>query len=291
MFLRYLMPFIFIFSILIMVVKIICDFILLVINYFYRETINRYLLLKDLNPVYKDIIQTKFDFYQRLSPVDKKMFEKRVQKFISKKKFVPRGNLETVTPEMKALISASAIQITFGHPGVYFEYFWRILIYPDNYYSDITRLYHQGEVNSKGFIILSWNNFMKGYEDGTDGRNLGLHEMAHALHLENAIVNLEYDFIDFRALIDFDKEARLEMNKILDGESDFFRKYAASSRQEFFAITVEIFFEKPAALFGYNPYLYNLMTLLLLQDPLNYNYCHPEGSAVILDEMANSSEQ
>ena len=29
-----------------------------------------------------------------------------------------------------------------------------------------------------------------------DGLNLGLHEMAHALHLENATTNEEYGFLD-----------------------------------------------------------------------------------------------
>ncbi len=169
---------------------------------------------------------------------------------------------------MKALIAASAIQITFGYPSVYFEYFWRILVYPDQYYSKITRLYHKGEVSTKGFIILSWENFEKGYEDGTDGRNLGLHEMAHALQLENSIVNFEYDFIDFEALKAYDIEARKEIDKIRLHGSDFFRSYAATNRVEFFAVSVENFFERPGLFKAYNSVLYDLLTMILLQDPL-----------------------
>ena len=37
--------------------------------------------------------------------------------------------------EMKALIGGAAIQLTFGHPSIYFTHFKRILVYPDSYYS------------------------------------------------------------------------------------------------------------------------------------------------------------
>ena len=85
--------------------------------------------------------------------------------------------------EMKTLIAASAIQITFGLPSVYFKRFYQILIYRDDYYSTITHHHHKGEVNTRGFIVLSWKNPVMGYINNTDGRNLKLHEMAHALRL------------------------------------------------------------------------------------------------------------
>ena len=74
--------------------------------------------------------------------------------------------------------------------------FKRILIYPDQYYSTITHRYHKGEVNPAAqAIVLSWNNFLAGYARPDDSLNLGLHEMAHALEIENLIDNDEYDFL------------------------------------------------------------------------------------------------
>jgi len=137
---------------------------------------------------YKLPLQKYFKYYNALNPTDKKLFENRVQKFINLKQFIPRG-MEKVTDEMKALIAGSAIQLMSGFPKIYFAHFRRILVYPDNYYSDISMQYHKGEVNMGGLIVLSWKNFVDGYIDQTDGRNLGLHEMAHALRLENAIRN------------------------------------------------------------------------------------------------------
>lgn len=239
-----------------------------VTNFFFRDYINRNLLFKKLRPAYKSVLQKYSKYYNQLSSNDKSLFERRVQKFINMKKFIPRGGLEKVTVEMKALIAGCAVQITFGYPSVYFTFFDRILIYEDNYYSGITRKYHQGEVNSRGYIVLSWKNFIKGYATQNDGRNLGLHEMAHALMLENAIHNFEYDFLKFEYIKAFDVIAKLEMQKIRNGQTSFFRSYAGENMQEFFAIVVENFFEKPVELNNYDPDLYLLMTKLLLQDPL-----------------------
>jgi Mlc titration factor MtfA (ptsG expression regulator) len=237
-------------------------------NFFFRDYINRNLLFKKLRPAYKAVLKKYSKYYNQLSGSDKRLFERRVQKFINMKKFIPRGDLEKVTVEMKALVAGCAVQITFGYPSVYFTFFDRILIYEDNYYSSITRKYHQGEVNSRGYIVLSWKNFIKGYATQNDGRNLGLHEMAHALMLENAIHNFEYDFLEFEYIKAFDAIAKLEMQKIRNGETSFFRSYAGANMQEFFAIVVENFFEKPVELNNYDPDLYLLMTKLLLQDPI-----------------------
>ena len=181
------------------------------------------------------------------------------------KKFIPRGGLKEVTATMKAIIAASAIQITFGYPGIYFVHFWKILVYQNDYYSEITNKYHQGEVNTRGYVFLSWESFLVGLNNPTSGRNLGLHEMAHALRIENAIRNHEYDFIDFQYLIQFEKLAREEIIQINNGES-MFRSYAGSNTMELFAIAIENFFERPEKFRNHNPELFDNIGKLLNQD-------------------------
>lgn len=154
-----------------------------IILFFLKDQLARWLLFRNLNTKSKAYLQSVFPYYQNLSPKDKKFFERRVQKFMDMKEFVPQGDLTEVSLEMKTLIAASAIQITFGLPSVYFKRFYQILIYRDDYYSTITHHHHKGEVNTRGFIVLSWKNLVMGYINNTDGRNLGLHEMAHALRL------------------------------------------------------------------------------------------------------------
>ncbi|MDQ3537097.1 MAG: zinc-dependent peptidase [Bacteroidota bacterium] len=203
-----------------------------------------------------------------MSPANKNKFENRVLHFIQIKEFIPR-QIPEVTLEMKFLIAACCIQITFGFPSVHLAHFKRILIYPDAYYSTINRQYHKGEVNPRGrIIVLSWESFVDGYLNPTDSINLGLHEMAHALRLENMIKNHEYRFLDPLLLQKWKDLSRIIIEDIRADKNDFFRKYAEVNEDEFFAVAIENFFERPAEFKIQMPELYHIMTGLLRQNPL-----------------------
>lgn len=238
-----------------------------VVKWYFGDYINTYLLIARIDPLYKEPLKEYHKFYKQLNPSDKIIFEKRVQKFINQKQFIARG-MEKITDEMKALIAGAAIQLTFGHPSIYFAHFKRILVYPDSYYSEISQRYHKGEVNLGGLIVLSWKIFTEGYMDNEDGINLGLHEMAHALHLENAIANEEYGFLDEDVLKVWTDLCYQEIEKMNGGKSDFFRAYAVSSHQEFFAVAVENFFERSQEFKEWHPKLYDTLAKILNQDPL-----------------------
>ena len=217
----------------------------------------------------KEILKKHFPFYNKLAPNRRIRFEQKIQYFIHVKEFIPR-QMPTVTEEMKVLISACAVQLTFGYPKIFLSHFKRILVYPDNYYSTINKTYHKGEVNPRlGAIVLSWKAFAEGYINETDGRNLGLHEMAHALRLENMIFNSEYNFLDEEILLHWQFLADQEMMNISNGESKMFRDYAGTNPDEFFSVAVENFFERPKKFKSLMPNLYAVLVLLLKQDPLN----------------------
>ena len=168
---------------------------------------------------------------------------------------------------MKALIASSAVQLTFGFPEVSLKHFRKILVYPDDYYSSINKRYHKGEVNPRlNSIVVSWRAFVEGYADPHDGINLGLHEMAHALKLENIIQNGEHHFFDldeYNRWLELGKE---EIDKIRAGQETIFRSYASTDEDEFFATGIEIYFEQPHRLYDYHPELYKTMSNLLHQD-------------------------
>lgn len=217
-------------------------------------------------PQFVEILQRYFVHYRNLSEGDKRKFEQRVTTFIYNKQFIPRGGYDGVSNEMRVLIAASAIQLTFGLPHIYLRHFRKILIYPDNYYSNITKQYHKGEVNpAYGIIVLSWKNFIEGYLDTTNAINLGLHEMAHALRLENIIRNDEYQFFDPELLEQFDGWAHKVCSNT---EIQFFRSYACTTVHEFFSVAVENFFERPQEFKRVLPELYEILSKLLRQDPI-----------------------
>lgn len=206
-------------------------------------------------------------YYMALPQPQQKEFEKRVAKFILQKNFIPRGEQFEVTLPMKVRIAASATQLTFGLEPVYFSHFKTILVYPDRYYSTIFKRYHCGEVNTRGLIVLSWRDFESGYDNYADGLNLGLHEMAHALHLENRIHNNEYNFLDRQHLQAWHTLAKSEIGKQKYAPVGFLRKQACDDEHELFAVCVESFFERAHDFKLSNPPLYEALCQLLQQDP------------------------
>lgn len=207
-------------------------------------------------------------YFRKLKLKHQKDFLSRVSHFIAAKQFVSRG-MDEITEEMKVVVAALSVQLTFGLPRIYLAHFEKILIYPDSYYSTVNNQYHKGEVNPRfGIIVLSWKNLVQGIADENDGINLGLHELAHAIHLENRIRNTEFGFLDEKVWREYSDLATYEISKIEAGESSLFRASAAYDHHEFFAVLIENFFERPKALKKHHSSLYESTTLLLQQDPL-----------------------
>ncbi|MCH7403469.1 zinc-dependent peptidase [Belliella kenyensis] len=235
----------------------------------YRNLKLRWIKQK-LSPQDKKVLTNLFSYFAGLSSVHKEEFAEKVEWFIAEKEFLPRGDLKVVTQEMKLLIAATAVMVTFGYPRVRLKHFSKILIYPDSYYSTINKQYHQGEVNPRlGIIVLSWENFVKGFIDQENGVNLGIHEIAHAMKLENQIhYNRESRFFNPDLWERYAEQAKLEMGKIRNNQKSLFRESAGINAHEFFAVALETFFEKSSTFKAYNKELYQSLVYLLRQDPL-----------------------
>ncbi|MFY0599945.1 MAG: zinc-dependent peptidase [Cyclobacteriaceae bacterium] len=215
----------------------------------------------------KRTLEKHFDFYKRLPAHSKKIFEYRVNRFKDITEFIPR-KMQSVSEEMEVLISASAVQLTFGYDNVFLDHFERIIVYPDEFFSDAGQRYHKGEVNPRAkAIVLSWKHFVEGYAT-KEGVNLGLHEMAHALQLENIILNDEYGFMDDGDIRVWQELAAEEIKKIISPEQSFFRDYGGTNQAEFFAVAVENYFERPQEFLEYHEALYRSLCRLLRQDPV-----------------------
>jgi len=219
--------------------------------------------------IIRSILIPNFNYYNSLSAASKLEFEERLVTFISEKEFFTKPQ-SSLNNKMKVLVSASAIQLTFGLPPVYLAHFEKIFIFPAAFYSVSNRSFHKGEVNMLGSIAISWKHFLEGYRISNDGFNLGLHEMAHALKLGNAIHSNEFGSLDEDLLVFWDKLASLEIELMKNGKA-FLRQYGASNKEEFFAVAVEAFFEIPAKFIASRPELYNTLAALLNQNPLNQN--------------------
>ncbi|MGB0807205.1 MAG: zinc-dependent peptidase [Salibacteraceae bacterium] len=225
--------------------------------------------IRSIEPQFKTILEKYFSYYQHLSPKLKGAFERRVSLFIRGKTFYGKEGLK-ITDEMRVLIAATAVQITFGFKFFQLPRFSKIIIHPGTFYNEQTKNFHKGEVYPMGrWIRLSWASFLQGFGNPHDGINLGFHEMTHAMSLENRIRNNgAHSYINRGAYNAWKQLALEEMKKINRKEKSLFRTYAGTNLEEFLSVSVEVFFEQTEKFNKYNPSLYKATTHLLQQDPL-----------------------
>jgi len=227
-----------------------------------------YLRLKTLNLSQLSILKQQFSFYNELPIKQQRYFEHRVAAFIADKTFIGREKLK-VTDEIMVLISATAVMLTFGFRDFYIGLIDKIFIYPDAFFSKVNQEYHKGEFNPKlKALVLSWEDFKQGYAIGDDNLNLGVHEFAHAIHL-NSIKERDVSSIIFR-------DSFRELTEMLANDeslrktliaSKYFRVYAYTNQFEFLAVLVEYFMKTPKEFNTKFPKVYNKVKQML-----NFNF-------------------
>jgi Mlc titration factor MtfA (ptsG expression regulator) len=236
-------------------------------KYARKQRIKAALLLIDSRGDEFDMALKRYNrFYRQLSEEGRKRFLHRTVEFMRSKQFI-YYELEK-DDKIALLVSAAAIQITFGLDHYLLEYFEKIHILRNDYHYGGYKMAFMGHVNRNG-IYFSWYNFLKGLEDASDAQNVGLHEMAHALAYVNFIAKTSGEDLQFKKRFeDFSKVARPIFNSMQAGATNALDKYAATDFQEFWAVSIETFFEKPKEVKLKMPELYTAMATLLNLDPL-----------------------
>ena len=109
--------------------------------------------------LYHLVVTRYFRYYNRLNATDRQKFLFRTFMFHKSKKFHYVDVKESA--EMPILISAAAVQLTFGLEKFSFNYFKDIYVLKDDYHYGFYSRPFQGHVDSSG-IYFSWDNFLKG---------------------------------------------------------------------------------------------------------------------------------
>lgn len=216
-------------------------------------------------PHYHQVISANFLYYNRLPAEEQQKFLFRTFLFRHSHRFHYVEIEEH--DEMPILISAVAVQLTLGLDHFLLNYFRNIYVLREDYQYGYYSMPFMGHVDHSG-IYLSWDNFRKGIRQMTANSNLGLHEMAHALAYVNFVSETEEDKHFKKEFHQFSKVARPIFNEMQKGRSTLLGDYAASNYNEFWAVSVEVFFENPVNLRRELPDLYEAMRKLLRQDPL-----------------------
>ena len=214
---------------------------------------------------YSFVIGSVFTYFNDLPEAQKLRFVQRVHRFRHSKKFHFIG-LEK-NEDIAVLVSASAVQVTFGLKNYQLAHFTDIYVLADAYHMDSDDELYIGHVAPDG-IYLSWKHFLYGYSRRNDNVNVAVHEMAHALLYNN-----------FFAAYGMDSHFRLNYEKfssstgpilanVITNRRSYLRNYAYSNLHEFWAVSVEAFFENPRGLKENMSELYDAICRVLNQDPM-----------------------
>jgi Mlc titration factor MtfA (ptsG expression regulator) len=222
--------------------------------------------------------------HRRLSPEHRVRLEALTARFLAEKTFIAHDRLKT-TLEMRACVAGNACVLLIGLPdiGVYPQ-MSEVILYARGFGEDIEatdpsgdpyliRQRNAGQAWRRGPVQLAWNEVQRSVADEHDGYNVVFHEFAHVL-----------DFFSGspQAVPLLDKDEAAGWAKVFTEEFDDFREatrlgeptlldpYAATNREEFFAVATESFFEQPKRMLGQHPRLYRQFVRLYRQDPANW---------------------
>jgi Mlc titration factor MtfA (ptsG expression regulator) len=169
----------------------------------------------------------------------------------------------------------------------YFPQLLTILVYPVTYMVEEQRqvgehLWEEGTVSRlgetgrrMGSLVLSWDAVKHGAANPSDGKNVVLHEFAHQLDFENDAVDGVPGLATREQQLDWAAVMRSEYASLRaadqSGIPTLLDTYGATNPAEFFAVSVEAFFERPCALRTYHPKLYAQLRTYFQQDPVEFS--------------------
>ncbi len=211
-------------------------------------------------------LDDKFTYYQQLSPKGKRKFLARTKHVAFKKEFVGRDGLR-VTDEMRLLISACWVQVTYGLDFYLTEEYAQVHIYPQTFFSNLADHEVKGLTTGEGIIFISWLDFVEDYKVANN-LNVGMHEITHAMLISAAFKHNFDDYFTehYKDFFDNTKEVFWDLR---NGYQSYLREYGGTNFVEFLSVSVEAFFENPRELKTSLPELYYNLCALLKQDPLN----------------------
>lgn len=234
--------------------------------------------------VWRRILRRRVPLVQRL-PADLQLRLKQdIQVFLAEKPIIGCAGL-TVTDEMRVTLAAQACLPLLGARRGYYPSLKQILLYPGAFVVDRPhtgmagvqseqRRALAGESWAQGQVLLSWRDVLNGAADPADGHNVVIHEFAHQLDQAKGFANGAPALATRAAYARWSRVMQNEFNalhaRLAHGEDGVIDAYGATDPAEFFAVTSELFFERPLALAHAHPMLYEQLSAYYRLQPLSW---------------------
>src|ERR1700746_3521910 len=232
------------------------------------------------------VIQRHVAFFPKLSALNRAELLGHIQVFLAEKRFEGCGGF-AITDEVRVTIAAQACLLLLHRKTDYFPGLLTILVFPLSYMVETKRqigeyLWEEGTVSRlgetgrrMGSLVLSWGAIKHGAADPSDGKNVVLHEFAHQLDFENDAADGVPRLATRAQQVACNEVMRFEFASLRaadeTGIPTLLDTYGATDPAEFFAVSVEAFFEQPRALRAHHRRLYAQLEKYFQQDPVEYS--------------------
>lgn len=225
------------------------------------------------------IVKQQVPLIRRLPGDLQARLDGKISLFLDQVEFLGCNGLE-VTEEMRLSIAAQACLLVVNSDSWY-DHLRTILIYPgafksrqaqrSGYVLTERETIRTGESWARGPVVLSWKHTRWGDSNDHDGHNVVLHEFAHQLDDLSGrtdgipVLSKEQSFAGWA--VPFSEAYERHVQHVKHGRRTVIDAYGAEGPEEFFAVLVEAFFERPAELKHAEPAVYEQLSILFQLEP------------------------
>ncbi len=241
--------------------------VLIIIVYFFFIKKKNKVITKAIPEHWHNLLLENVLFYKKLDKENQLYFRQMVQQFLND------VHVEAVEFEIeeldRLLVAASAVIPVFGFENWNYPNIKTVLIYPDYFNEDLEFHSKAKNKNIGGLVgngrfdnqmILSRRALHHGFTNKTDKGNTGIHEFVHLLDkLDGKIDGIPSKLMDNKNIMLWLDLIHDKMEAINNNKSDI-RNYGGTSKEEFFTVASEYFFERPMLLKRKHPKLYKMLS-------------------------------
>ena len=236
-----------------------------------RRCLRRLQIMEDPFPdSWEKVLQSHVAFFRALPDSGKERFRQLVKIFLDEVRIT---GIETeVDDTVRVLVAASAAIPIFGFDDWEYRRLGEVLIYPRSFDDDyqttggpsenVAGMVPMGQ--QRGVVILSKPWLFDGFDNGSARTNVGVHEFAHLVEIEDTENGLPPE-VPWRAVKEWVQYVGRELAHPSKNRS-YIRDYAYTNDREFFATLAEYFFKSPEWLKEKDPLLYGMLRDIFHQD-------------------------
>jgi Mlc titration factor MtfA (ptsG expression regulator) len=221
---------------------------------------------KNWQPQWSSFLKQSVSFYRNLSAQDQLCFEQRCILFLETTR-VEGSQDVTVDDNDRLLVAASAIIPVWGFPDWHYFNVETVVLLPARFNEE----YQYGLPDSRisgmvgtgvmsGKMVLSKPDLHRGFQNGRDKQNVGIHEFVHLIDMADGQCDgFPERVTQYEYLAPWFEFVHHKINQVEKGQSNI-NDYAATNSAEFFAVSSEYFFERPKMLQKKHPELYQYLS-------------------------------